>query len=88
MAKKPESNVSNELLFKQIKSMQANVAKIPKLESGIHDLHTLIREGFSALKSHIVAAHTDQIMLEQRILSLEAEMHRVKQRLDIGDRPQ
>jgi hypothetical protein len=36
-----------------------------------------------------VAAHTDQIMLEQRILTLEADMQRLKQRLDIGsDRPQ
>ena len=52
-------------------------------------MHTLAREGFAALKSHIVAAHTDQIMLEQRILSLEAEMQRVKKRLHIGsDSPQ
>ena len=49
MTKKTESNVSNELIFKNIKSMQATVAQIPKLQSGIHDLHTLIREGFSAL---------------------------------------
>ena len=37
MAKKHESNVSNELIFKHIKAMQANVAEIPKLRSEIHE---------------------------------------------------
>ncbi|MGH6795287.1 MAG: hypothetical protein ACREDH_08845 [Methylocella sp.] len=87
MVKKQDSNVSNELIFKQVKSMQTHVAEIPKLRTEIHELHTLVREGFSALKAHIVAAHSDQLMLEQRMLTLEADMHRVKQRLDIGSEP-
>jgi BMFP domain-containing protein YqiC len=64
--------------------MESEILKLGQVFRTVQ-LHTLTREGFSALKAHIVAAHADQIMLEQRILSLEAEMHRVKKRLHIGD---
>jgi hypothetical protein len=84
MAKKPETNVSNELMYKTLKSVQAQVSELPKLRTEIHELHTLVRDGFSSLKAHIVAAHSDQIMLEQRMLTLEADMHRVKRQLGIN----
>lgn len=74
--------VSNELIFETLKSLRAEVND---LKAEIIGMQTSMREGFSSLKSHIIAHHSDQYGLEQRMLTLENWMLRVRRELEISD---
>lgn len=79
------AEISNELIYKTLQSIQEQVARIPKLEAQIMGLEMLARENFASLKSHIMAHHSDQFSLEQRMMNLENWMIRIRRELEIHD---
>lgn len=44
-----------------------------------------MRDSFASLKGHLHASHSDQLALEQRMLSLENWMIRIRREMDVTE---
>jgi uncharacterized protein YijF (DUF1287 family) len=73
-----ESNISNELLFEQLKRIHMDMTELKTLKGEM-------RAGFASMRQHFTVQQSDQHLLEERILALETETDRIKRRLDIVD---
>jgi hypothetical protein len=76
------ANVSNELIFETLKSMQG---QLKSLNQDVISLQRTVVDGFSALKSHIMTHHGDQFSLETRMATLENWMIRLRREMEITD---
>ena len=79
------NNISNELIYETLKTAQAHVSRIPKIEADLADLQALVRDSFISLKTHLHATHADQLGLEQRMLSLESSVLRIRREMELTD---
>ncbi len=58
------NEISNELIFETLKSMQV---QIKQNNLDVVNMQRSMLDNFSSLRAHIMAHHSDQFSLEQRI---------------------
>ena len=76
------NEISNELIFETLKSMQA---QIKQNNQDVVNMQRSMLDNFSSLRAHIMAHHSDQFSLEQRMATLENWMLRIRREMDITD---
>jgi hypothetical protein len=69
---------TNELMYEVLKQIQSDVAELKQARQEM-------REGFSSIKSHITGLVGDVFSHERRILNIEDEIIRLKNRLSSED---
>jgi len=70
--------LDTSLIYEILKDVQARLARM----EGMRDE---MREGFASIRAHMATQHGDAAFLERRIVELERDMARVRQRLDLVD---
>ena len=75
----PET-VTNELLFEQLKAIQA---KLADMASDITELKTDMR----GIKSHMAGFMQSEVAQDNAIASMQTRLDRIERRLDLADAP-
>jgi septal ring factor EnvC (AmiA/AmiB activator) len=70
--------IDNKLLYEVLKQIQADVAELKQARQEM-------REGFASIKSHITGLIGDVFSHERRMLNIEDEILRLKNRLSDED---
>ena len=73
-------NVTNELLFEQLKAIQA---KLVDMALDIAELKTDMR----GIKSHMVGFMQSEVAQDNAIASMQARLDRIERRLDLAESP-
>ena len=74
------AEVTNELIYEVLKSMQA---RLGNLEDGVREIRSELR----ALRGHMLAMQTDVSNLYDGQAKIELRLERIERRLDLVDLP-
>lgn len=73
-------NVTNELLFEQLKAIQS---KLADMAADIGELKTDMR----GIKSHMAGFMQSEVAQDNAIATMQARLDRIERRLDLADAP-
>lgn len=74
------AEVSNELIYEVLKSIQA---RFGNLEEGVREIKTELR----AVKGHMHAIQIDVENLYQSVATIDLRVERIERRLELADAP-